>query len=99
MRQRQVVDPAVEGAGQGHRHLDGAVGVVALADVEEARDAADIAQVQFVEAELAAGQGQDHRVLGGLLGKLGVVVASRLGAVAAADQEEVLDGAGLDRLR
>ncbi len=38
------------------------------------------------------------RVLGRLLGKLGVVVAARLGAVAAADQEEVLDRACLDRV-
>ena len=35
---------------------------------------------------------------GACLGELGVVVAARLGAVAAADQEEVLDRAGLDRL-
>ena len=55
-------------------------------------------RLQLVEAELAAGQSQDHRVLRRLLGKLGVVVAARFGAVAAADQEEVLDRSGLDRL-
>jgi len=38
--------------------------------------AADIAELKFVEAVLAAGQGQDDRVLGGFLGKLGVVVAT-----------------------
>ena len=35
---------------------------------------------------------------GDLLDELGVVVAARLGAVAAAHQEEVLDLAGLDQL-
>ena len=48
-----------------------------------------VAEIELVEAELAAGQRQDDAILGHLLGKLGVVVAARLGAVAAADQEEV----------
>ena len=61
-------------------------------------NAADIAEVELVEAVLAAGQGQDDRVLGQLLGELRVVVAPGLGAVAAADDEEALDRAGLDRL-
>ena len=64
-RERQVVDAALEGARQGHGDLDGRVGVVALADVQQARDAADIAELQLVEAVLAAGQGQDDRSPGG----------------------------------
>ena len=96
-RQRQVVDAAVEGAGQGDGNLDRRVGVVALADVQQARDAADVAEVELVEAVLAAGQGEDDAILGNLLGELGVVVAAGFGAVAAADEEEVLDLAGLDR--
>ena len=38
-RQRQVVDAAVEGLGQGQGHLDRAVGVVALAHVQQAGQA------------------------------------------------------------
>ena len=96
--ERQVVDAHLEGVGQGQRHLDGRVGVVALAHVEQPGDAVDGAQVLVVEAVLAAGQGQDDRVGGGLLHEPGVVVAARLGAVAAAHQEEVADLAGLDQL-
>ena len=90
-RQRQVVHAALERVGQRHGDLDRRVGVVALADVQQPRDAADVAEVELVEAVLAAGQRQDHAVVGHLLGELGVVVAARLGAVAAADQEEVPD--------
>ncbi len=98
MDKRQIVHAALEGARQGNRNLDRRVGVIALAHVQEPRNAADVAEVQLVEAVLAAGQGQDYAILGYLLGKLGVVVAARLGAVAAADQEEVLDRTTLDRL-
>ena len=96
-RERQFINPAVEGAGQGQGDLYGRVGVVALPDVEEPRDAADVAEIFLVEAVLAAGQGQDHGVLRGLFGKLGIVVAPGFGAVAATNQEEVLDGARFHR--
>ena len=46
--------------------VHGAVGVVALAHVQNAGDAADLSEVQVVEAVFAAGQGQDqgiHRAL------------------------------------
>ena len=61
-------------------------------------NAADVAQLLIKEAELAAGQGQDHAVLGHLLHELGVVVPGGLGAVAAAHQEEVADLLVLDGL-
>ena len=75
--ERQVVHSAVEGVGQGQGDLDRRVGVVALADVEQPRNAPDVAEVELVETELAAGQRQDDGVLRQLLGELGVVVASR----------------------
>ena len=91
--QGQVVDPHPEGVGQGHGDLHRGVGIVALAHVQEPGDAADIAHFLVKEAELAAGQGQDHAILGHLLHELGVVVAGGLGPVAAAHQEEVADAA------
>ncbi len=77
--------------------MDGAVGIVALADVEQARNAANVAEVELVEAVLAASQGKDHAVLRDFFGELGVVITARLGSVTAADQEKVLDVAALDR--
>ena len=65
--ERQLVDPAVEGAGQSQGNLDGGVGVVALPHVEQPRNAADVAELQLVEAVLAAGEGQDDAVVGHLL--------------------------------
>ena len=96
-RQRQLVDAALEGLGQGQRDLDGRIGVVALPHVQKPRNAVDRAEVELVEAILAAGQGEDDAVLGHLLGEVGVVVAARLGAVAAADEEEMADRPLLDR--
>ena len=75
-RQRQVVDSAAERLGQSAGDLDGRIGIVALAAVEQARDAADIAEIQFVEAVLAAGESQDRAVLGDRFGEFGVVVAA-----------------------
>ena len=95
--QRQVVDRHVEGFGQGRGDLDGRIGVVALAGIEQAGDAADIAEVFVEETELAACQRQHHAVLGNFFHELGVVVAARLGPVAARHQKEVPDGSGLDR--
>src|SRR5690606_39962285 len=46
----------------------------------------------------AAAEGEHHRVVGGLLGKIGVVIAPGVGAVAAADHEEVADVPPLDRI-
>ena len=72
------------------------VGIVALAYVEQARQPADFAKVQLVKAKLSAGQGEDQTVVGNQFGELPCVVASaRARSIAAADQEEVTDGAGL----
>ena len=55
-----------------------------------------VAEIKFVEPIFAAGQGEDDAVLRHRFGKFGVIIASRLCAVAAADEEEVLDRAALD---
>jgi len=56
--QRQVINPALEGTGQSYGNLDGTVGDVALSNVEQPRNAADIAEkAELVKAVLAAGQG------------------------------------------
>jgi hypothetical protein len=94
-RKRQVVHPAAERIRQRHGDLDGRVGIVALADVQQARQARHRAEIQLIEAVLAAGQRQNDGVSWRRLRELGVVVAARLGAVAAADQEEMADRAAL----
>ena len=68
------------------------------ADVEQPRDALDLAEFELVEAVLATCEGQDHAVVRDLLGELGIVVAAGLGPVAAADQVEVADLALLDEI-
>ena len=95
-RQRQVVDGAAEGLRQRQRHRHGAVGVVALAHVQDTGQAADLPQIQIVEAVLAAGQRQHQRVHGRLFHELRVVIAAGVGAVAAAHQKDVLHRAALD---
>ena len=61
-RQRQVVDRAVERLGQGHGHLDGPVGVVALAHVQQPGQAQERAVVVVADAELAAAEREDEGV-------------------------------------
>ena len=97
-RQRQVVHAALECVGEGNGNLDGTVGVIALAHVHQARQAANCAQVEVVEAVLAARERQHDRVVGRGLDEVGVVVAARTCAIATGDQEEMLDGALLDRV-
>ena len=72
-------------------HLDRAVGVVALAHVQQPRQAEQLAVVVVADAVLAAAEGEDERVGGRGLGVVAEVVAARLGAVAAADEEEAAD--------
>ena len=49
--------------GQGDGDLHGRVGVVALADVQQPRDAADIAEVEFVEAVFSAGERENDAIV------------------------------------
>ena len=53
---RQVVHTALEGLRQRQCDLNGAVGVVALTDVQQARQACDGAEVHIVEAVFSAGE-------------------------------------------
>lgn len=96
--QRQVVHAALERLSQSQRNLDGAVGVIALSHVKQARNAADIAKVKVVETVLAARQGQDDGAGRRQLGEVGVVAALLAHAVAARKQDEALDVSGLDRV-
>ena len=63
-REGQVVDAAAKGVGQRQCDADGAVGVIALAHVQDAGQAGARhgAKGQVVQAELAAGQGQQDGV-------------------------------------
>ena len=81
----------MERPGQGHGNLDRGIGVVALADVQQTRNAADVAEFQLVETVLAAGQREDHAVVGQLLRQFRKVVPAGLRPVATADEEEVAD--------
>lgn len=90
--------PALKCAGQKLRDAHRRICIVALSDVKQPRNSADIAEFEFVEAVFAAGERQDHAVGRNLFRQLRIVVASGLGAVAAADQEEVTDLSGFDRI-
>ena len=80
-RERQVVYIAIEGSGQCDGNPDGGIGSVALADVEQARNAADVAKIELVEAELPAGQREDRAIFRDRFGKVGALVAAGLGVV------------------
>ncbi len=56
--------PQLKALGQRQRDLEGRVGVVALTDVEQARQAADGTEMELVEADFAARQGEDDAVVG-----------------------------------
>ena len=71
-RKGELLAPAGELAG---------AGVVALTDVQQPRDTADVAQLLVKEPELSTGQGQDNRVSGCLLDELCIVVPAGLGPV------------------
>ncbi len=58
--ERELVDAALKSVGKGEGDADGAVCVVALAHVHDAGQASDRAEVEVVEAELAAGEGQNN---------------------------------------
>jgi len=92
--ERQLVDGASKSARQSHSDLNGAVSVVALAHIHDAGQPGDGAEIEVVEAVFTTGQSEDNGILGGLLHKIGVVIAAGLCAVAAAYEEEVADLAG-----
>ena len=75
-----------------------AVAVVALASVEHARDAADVAKVELDVLVLRAACRQDDRILRQRLCELCIVVAALHAAVAARHDDELLDGTALDGL-
>ena len=78
--------------------MNSGVSVVALTNVKQTGDTVDITKLQLVELKLAAGQGQDQAILRYGLCELLLVGTLSLVAVTAADQEEVLDIAGLNRI-
>ncbi len=88
--------PQPKDFGEGLRNIDRTVGIVALPHVENARDAADLAEVEVVEAVFAAGKGQDDGIHRCLFDKFRVVISAGMCAVAAADEENVSDRAGFD---
>ena len=75
-----------------------AVGVVALASIEDARDAADVAEVHLDVLVLRAASRQDDRILRQSLGELCVVLAALHAAIAASHDDELLDGTALNGL-
>ena len=97
-RERQVVDRAAEGVRESECNLDGAVGIVALSDVEDARDTVNLAEVKVIKAELAAREREDKCVHRCAFDELRVVVTPGVRTVTAADEKDVFDGASFDGL-
>lgn len=71
------------------RNLDGAVRIIALAHIQNARQAADFAQIEVIEAVFAARKRQNQRIHRRGFDKLGVVISARMRAVTAADQKDM----------
>lgn len=97
----QLVDVVhLQGLGQRQGDLHCAVTVVTLADIQQTRNAVGQgAPIVAVDAEFAATHGQGDGVLGQVVAQVGEVVALLvLRAVAAADDEDVLQVAGLNGL-
>ena len=57
--QRKIIYAALKRICQGEGNLNGRIGVVALADVQQAGQPGYCAKIQLVEAIFAAGQGED----------------------------------------
>lgn len=81
---------------QSQSNLDGTVGVIALSHVEYSWNPVDFAEVEIVETVFAAGEGEDKGVHRSLLYEFGVIVASRMCAVTASNEENVLDMSCID---
>jgi len=56
------------------RNLDGRVGIIALSDIQQARDPPNVTKILVKETKLAAGQGQHNTVIGNLLDKFSVII-------------------------
>ena len=97
-RQGQIVHTTLERIRQRNGNLNRRIRIIALADIQQSRDAANVAERQLVKPVLAACQRQDHAIIRDLLCKISIVVASGLGPVAAADQEEMPNLLSLDRI-
>ena len=76
--------------------LNSGIGIVALPDIKQTRNTANVTKVELVEAELTAGQREDRAIFRHRFGKVGVIITARLGAVASADQEKVFQSTTLD---
>ena len=96
--QGKFIDTAFERLGQRQRHLDRRERVVALAHVEQARQAGNGAVVLAEQTELAAAERQDHPVPRHGLPQIRRSRSAPFGAVAAADQHELVHRAALDRI-
>ena len=95
-RERQVVDRTAECIRQRQRDLDGAVRVVALPHIQNARQTADFAQIEVIKAVFAARECQNERIHRRGFDKLGVVISARMRTVTAADKENMPHLSALD---
>ena len=86
----------MESLGECERDFDGAKGIVALPEIEEAWNASDRVESDVVEAVFAASQSEDEGVGGELARKFCVVIATSSLPVAAADDEEMANSARFD---
>lgn len=69
----------------------------AICTAEQVWNAADIAEIELIEAVFTTGQSQHHGVHGKLLNKISIVISTRFGAIAAAYDKESFDVSALDR--
>ena len=65
--------------------------IVALPSVEDARDAADVTNIQLVVLVLRASRRENHHILRQSLGELGIVVAGLVASIAARHHHELPD--------
>ena len=81
---------------QSQGDFDRTVGIVALSHVEYSWNPVNFAEVEIVETVFAAGEGEDNGVHRSLFYEFCVIVASRMCAVTASNEENVLDMSCLD---
>ena len=76
--------------------MNGGISVVALANIQQARNAADGPEVELVETILAARECEDDTVFWHAFGEIGVIIPSAPRAITSPNEKEMLDGSGLD---